>query len=122
MLKSVLRVASGRIAVVLLGFIAFLAIFGSFIAPYSPNETVAQQLQGPSGSHWLGTDYLGRDVLSRILVVSSLSVWGALLGAGIALVFGAVPGILSVYLGRVFEWVTLRLIDTLIALPFLVFA
>jgi peptide/nickel transport system permease protein len=122
MLKSVWRLASGRIAIVLLSIIAFLAVFGSLLEPFPPNKTVALQLQGPSGSHWLGTDYLGRDVLSRMLAGSALSVWGALLVAGIALVFGAVPGILSVYLGRVFEWLSLRVIDTLIALPFLVFA
>lgn len=122
MLKSVWRLTSGRIAIVLLSGITFLAVFGSLLEPFPPNKTVAAQLQGPSGSHWLGTDYLGRDVVSRMLAGSALSVWGALLVAAIALVFGAVPGILSVYLGRVFEWLSLRLIDTLIALPFLVFA
>jgi peptide/nickel transport system permease protein len=122
MLKSSLRLVSGRVAVVILTLIALLAIFGSVLVPYPPNKTVAAQLEGPSGAHWLGTDYVGRDVLSRILAGSALSVWGALLVAAIALVFGAVPGILSVYLGRVFEWLSLRIIDTLIALPFLVFA
>lgn len=122
MVKSVWSLVSGRIAVVLLSLILFLALFGSLLSPDPPDKTVAGQLQGPSGAHWLGTDYLGRDVLSRLLAGSALSVWGALLVAVIALVFGALPGILSVYLGRVFEWVSLRVIDTLIALPFLVFA
>jgi peptide/nickel transport system permease protein len=57
-----------------------------------------------------------------MLTGAGLSVLGALLVAAIALVFGALPGVLSVYLGRVFEWISLRVIDTLIALPFLVFA
>jgi peptide/nickel transport system permease protein len=122
MLKNVWRLPSGRIAVVLLLLIAFLAAFGTLLAPDPPNQTVALQLQDPSGAHWLGTDYLGRDVLSRMLAGSALSIWGALVVAGIALAFGAIPGILSVYLGRVFEWLSLRVIDTLIALPFLVFA
>jgi len=122
MLKSVLRLTSGRIAVVILVVIGLLAVFGSLIAPYPPNDTVAAQLQGPSASHWLGTDYVGRDVLSRMLAGAALSVWGALLVAAIALVAGAIPGILSVYLGRVYEWMSLRVFDTLVALPFLVFA
>lgn len=122
MLKDIWRLTSGRIAIVLLAIIAFLAACGGLLAPDAPNNTVGQILQGPSGAHWLGTDYLGRDVLSRMLAGSALSVGGALIVAGIALVFGAVPGIASVYLGRVFEWVSLRVIDTLIALPFLVFA
>jgi peptide/nickel transport system permease protein len=120
--KSVWRLITGRIAIVMLLLVAFLAAFGSLLAPFPPNKTVGVQLQGPSAAHWLGTDYVGRDVLSRLLAGSALSVWGALLVAVIALIFGAVPGVLSVYLGSVFEWLSLRVIDTLIALPFLVFA
>ncbi len=122
MIKNVWRLASGRIAIVLLSIILFLAVFGSLLSPYAPNDTVGPQLTGPSSQFLLGTDYIGRDVLSRLLAGAGLSVLGALLVAAIALVFGALPGVLSVYLGRVFEWVSLRVIDTLIALPFLVFA
>ena len=122
MIKNVWRLASGRIAIVLLSILLFLAVFGSLLSPYAPNDTVGPQLAGPSSQFLLGTDYIGRDVLSRVLNGAGLSVLGALLVAAIALVFGALPGVLSVYLGRVFEWVTLRVIDTLIALPFLVFA
>jgi peptide/nickel transport system permease protein len=122
MIKNVWRLASGRIAIAALSLILFLAVFGSLLSPYAPDDTVGPQLTGPSSQFLLGTDYIGRDVLSRVLAGAGLSVLGALLVAAIALVFGALPGVLSVYLGRVFEWVTLRVIDTLIALPFLVFA
>ena len=122
MVKNVLRTPSGRIAVVLLSIILFLAIFGHLLAPDPPNTTVGAQLQGPSGSHWLGTDYLGRDVLSRMLSGATLSVLGPMMVAVIAFVVGDVPGLVSVYLGRPLEWVSLRVVDTLIALPFLVFA
>lgn len=122
MLRNAIRVPSGRIAVVLLGIIFLLAIFGPLLSPDGPNTTVAAQLQGPSGSHLLGTDYVGRDVLSRMLSGSTLSVLGALMVVVIAFVVGAIPGLLSVYLGRMFEWVSLRVVDTMIALPFLVFA
>ncbi|GIF69177.1 peptide ABC transporter permease [Asanoa ishikariensis] len=118
----VLRLASGRIAVGILGVIALLAVLGPIIAPHDPLEGGTDILASPSAAHWLGTDYLGRDVLSRLLDGSRVSVLGAVQVALIALVVGVVPGILSVYLGRPFEWVTLRLADTLIALPFLVFA
>jgi peptide/nickel transport system permease protein len=122
MIKNVWRLASGRIAIAALSVILFLAVFGSLLSPYNPDDTVGPQLMGPSSRFLLGTDYIGRDVLSRVLAGAGLSVLGALLVAAIALLFGALPGVLSVYLGRVFEWVTLRVIDTLIALPFLVFA
>ena len=75
-----------------------------------------------SGEHWLGTDNLGRDTFSRLLAGSRVSVLASLEVALVALAVGAIPGILSVYLGRVFEWGTLRLADTLVALPFLLFA
>ena len=122
MIKNVWRLTSGRIAIVLLSIILFLAVFGSLLSPYAPNDTVGPQLAGPSSHFLLGTDYIGRDVLSRMLTGAGLSVLGALLVAALALLFGALPGVLSVYLGRVFEWISLRVIDTLIALPFLVFA
>ena len=122
MIRRVLAQPTGRLAVGILSVIVFLAIFGSVIAPYSPLANSATQLAHISGRHWLGTDYLGRDTLSRILAGSRASVVGAIEVAVIALFVGAIPGMLSVYLGRVFEWVTLRLVDTLISLPFLLVA
>ena len=122
MIRRVLAQPTGRLAVGILSVIVFLAIFGSVIAPYSPLANSATQLAHISGRHWLGTDYLGRDTLSRILAGSRASVVGAIEVAVIALFAGAIPGVLSVYLGRVFEWVTLRLVDTLISLPFLLVA
>jgi peptide/nickel transport system permease protein len=120
--RRVLALPVGRLAIGILTAIALLAVFGSLAAPHDPLATSTSQLSGVSASHWLGTDYLGRDVLSRLLAGSRASVVGSLEVALVALFVGAVPGILSVYLGRVFEWVTLRLIDTLISLPFLLFA
>ena len=122
MIRRVLAQSTGRLAVGFLSLIVFLAIFASVIAPYSPLANSATQLAYISGRHWLGTDYLGRDTLSRILAGSRASVVGAIEVAVIALFVGAIPGVLSVYLGRVFEWVTLRLVDTLISLPFLLVA
>ncbi|MFI8182159.1 ABC transporter permease [Actinacidiphila glaucinigra] len=122
MVRRVLSLSSGRIAAVVLTVIALLALLGPWLAPHDPLATSDNTLAAASGPHWLGTDYLGRDVLSRLLDGSRVSVLGSLEVALTALVVGAVPGILSVYWGRVFEWTTLRLADTLVALPFLLFA
>ncbi|MGA1837977.1 ABC transporter permease [Herbiconiux sp. 11R-BC] len=122
MIKTVLKLPSARIALVMLAFIVFITVFGPLLAPYDPLENTAQNLAAPSAAHWFGTDYLGRDVLSRILAGAPLSVASTVLVAGIALVVGAIPGILSVYATAVFEWISLRVVDTFIALPFLVFA
>lgn len=120
--RRVLSLATGRIALTVLALIAVLALFGPLLAPHNPLATSDHPLAAASGAHWLGTDYLGRDVLSRLLDGSRVSVLGSLEVAITALAVGTVPGILSVHLGRVFEWVTLRLADTLVALPFLLFA
>lgn len=122
MVRRVLALTSGRIALAILAVIALLALLGPVIAPHNPLATSDNTLADASGAHWLGTDYLGRDVLSRLLDGSRVSVLGSLEVALTALGVGAVPGILSVYFGRVFEWITLRLTDTLVALPFLLFA
>ena len=67
MIKNVWRLTSGRIAIVLLSIILFLAVFGPVLSPHAPNDTVGPQLTGPSSQFLLGTDYIGRDVLSRLL-------------------------------------------------------
>ncbi|WP_313198256.1 ABC transporter permease [Rhizobium sp.] len=122
MLRGIWQLPAGKLSVLFLSVIILLAIFGPALAPYDPLVGTDHVLAHPSAQHWLGTDYLGRDVLSRILAGSTISVLGSVQVAVIALFVGAIPGILSVYLGRTFEWLTLRLVDTLIALPFLVFA
>jgi peptide/nickel transport system permease protein len=120
--RRVLSLTSGRISAVILAVIALLAIFGPLLAPQDPLATSTDTLAGVSWQHWLGTDNLGRDVFSRLLDGSQVSVAGSLEVALMALVVGAIPGILSVYLGRTFEWLSLRVADTLVALPFLLFA
>lgn len=119
MLRRILALRTGRLAIGILLAVALLAVLGPVLAPDVPTST---PLAGLSGDHWLGTDYLGRDVFSRLLAGSRDSVVGSVLVALVALVVGTLPGLLSVLLGRVFEWTTLRLVDTLVALPFLVFA
>jgi peptide/nickel transport system permease protein len=121
--RDALRLPSAKIAVGLLLLIAFLAIFGPLLAPMDPYaQNTKDLLQGPTLEHWLGTDDLGRDVFSRLLAGSTVSVLAALQSVVVGLGLGALPGLLSVYLGRTFEWITLRIMDSFITLPFLVFA
>ncbi|MFC0448447.1 ABC transporter permease [Rhodococcus jostii] len=123
MLTAILRYHSARAALVVLGLIVVLAVFGPALAPFDPLEQdTSAILQGPSGTHWLGTDNVGRDVFSRLLAGSTVSVLSALQCVVVGFLLGVIPGFLSVYLGRSVEWFTLRLMDALITLPFLVFA
>ncbi|MGM7679664.1 ABC transporter permease [Microbacterium sp. A94] len=120
---AVIRPTSAKLALAILLLIAVLTVFGPLLAPQDPYaQDTSVMLQGPSLAHLLGTDELGRDVLSRLLTGSPLSVLSALMAVVIGLVLGVVPALLSVHLSRTFEWFALRLTDALMTLPFLVFA
>lgn len=116
-------VRNAAVPLAFLALIVVLAALGPVIAPHDP---LAQDggaiLQGPGPAYWLGTDALGRDVFSRLLAGSTVSILAAVLSVGVGLLLGVVPGVLSVFLGRRAEWISLRLVDALIMLPFLVFA
>lgn len=122
MFRKIWAIQSGRVAVVIIAAAVLLVAVGPALAPYDPLQGSKLILAEPSLQHLLGTDYLGRDTLSRLLAGAPLSILSAFQVAAIGLVVGAIPGVLSVYSGRLFEWLTLRLADTLVALPFLVFA
>ncbi|MCU1519461.1 MAG: Glutathione transport system permease protein gsiD [Pseudarthrobacter sp.] len=123
MTVSFLRYPSARIALMVLAAVALLALFGPLLAPQDPlAQDSSLILKGTTAEHWLGTDALGRDVFSRLLAGSTVSVLAALEAVAVGLVLGVVPGLFSVYFGRAFEWLSLRLMDALITLPFLVFA
>ena len=120
---SVLRLPSARIALGVLAAIAILVAFGSALAPQNPLAINANALfQGPSAHHLLGTDYLGRDVLSRLMAGTRLSVLTAVEAVGIGLVLGAIPGIATVFVGQSFDFVVNRVSDALMTLPYVFFA
>lgn len=122
-LRLAVRQPAARVALGVLGVVVLLMVAGSWLAPYDPlHQDTTAILAGPSAEHWLGTDYVGRDVLSRLLAGSRLSVIAAAEAVGLGLLLGVLPGLASVYLGRVFEWLSLRVMDGLMALPFIIFA
>ncbi|MFD7089834.1 ABC transporter permease [Streptomyces sp. NPDC059896] len=122
-LRRTWRLPSARIALAVLALVALLAVAGGALAPHDPlAQRPVDMLHGPSAAHPLGTDYLGRDVLSRLLAGTGSSIVGALEAVGAAMLLGIVPGIASVWLGRTVEWTAQRAADTLMIMPFTVFA
>jgi peptide/nickel transport system permease protein len=118
-----LRLPSVRIAIAILAAVGILTVFGSALAPQNPLTINAGALfQGPSLHHLLGTDYLGRDVLSRLMAGTRLSVLTALEAVGIGLVLGTAPGIATVFLGRWLDFAANRVADALMTLPSIFFA
>jgi peptide/nickel transport system permease protein len=119
---GVLRLPSARIALGVLVVIGVITVFGRALAPDNPLAVnPAALFRGPSAHHLLGTDYLGRDVLSRLLAGSRLSVLTALEAVGIGLALGTIPGIATVFLGRWFDYAANRLSDALMTLPYVFF-
>ncbi|RII14676.1 putative D,D-dipeptide transport system permease protein DdpC [Streptomyces sp. YIM 130001] len=122
-LRRTWRLRSARLALAVLALVALVATAGGALAPHDPlAQHPTEMLQGPGAGNLLGTDYLGRDVLSRLLAGTGPSLIGALEAVGSAMVLGIVPGIASVWLGRAVEWGTQRAADTLMIMPFTVFA
>lgn len=122
-LRRLWAVPTARLALVVLTGVAFLALFGEALAPHDPlRQYTDHVLEGPSGTHLLGTDYVGRDVLSRLMAGTRLSVVGAAEAVLIGAVLGVPTGLASAWLGPRLEWLTLRVSDTLVVLPFTVFA
>lgn len=117
------RLPAARAALAVLAIVALLTVFGGLLAPQDPlAQDTTRLLSGPSAGHPLGTDYLGRDVLSRLLAGTGRSVFGAVESVGAAILFGVVPGLASLWLGRAFEWAALRAVDAAMTLPFTLFA
>jgi peptide/nickel transport system permease protein len=120
--RNLLRIPSARIALAILAFVALLAVFGGALAPHPPLQQYSEVLTGPSHRFPLGTDYVGRDVLSRLMAGTRLSVVAALEAVVVGCVIGVPTGLASVWMGRTGEWISLRLSETLMILPFTVFA
>ena len=102
----------------IVGTISVAAILAPWISPYDPNAIdVAHLLQPPSGSHWLGTDALGRDVLSRMLHGGRVSLWVGFVAVGISSAIGIVLGLISGYFGKLVDEIIMRAVDVMLCFP-----
>jgi peptide/nickel transport system permease protein len=110
------RLAVGGLAVIALVF--FIAAFAGLIAPLDPGQTdVALKLKPPSSDHLLGTDQLGRDVLSRMLFGSRVSLSVGFVAVAISIVIGIFVGALAGYYGRWADSVLMRFVDIMLCFP-----
>ena len=115
--KLVWRDKKALIGTVVLTIFLIAAILGSLIAPYDPNGMDFDMMEPPSWSHPLGTDDLGRDLLSRVIVGAQVSLFVGVSTVIIALVAGLVLGILAGYLGGWVDHIIMRYIDLQWAFP-----
>ncbi|WP_194714920.1 ABC transporter permease [Noviherbaspirillum soli] len=111
------------ISLLFLCLVALLSVAAPLIAPYSPTaQDLTNTLAESSSAHWLGTDDLGRDVLSRLIHGAAASLWSSFLAVGVAVVLGVPVGLLAGFLGGWVDEVISRGIDTLLSFPAIVLA
>ncbi|UGU33310.1 ABC transporter permease [Mycolicibacterium smegmatis] len=126
------RVASWRlllsnpvtaVSAAVLVVVAVVALTAQWIAPFGVNDIdVPSALQGPGGTHWFGTDELGRDVFSRILVAIQASLRVAVVSVALAAVVGVTIGVVAGYRGGWLDTIVMRVVDVMFAFPVLLLA
>ncbi len=113
----------GALSAAFLLILIFVAIFADQVAPYHPLEANFLALrQPPSPAHWMGTDNLGRDVLSRMIHGARISLFVAAIATLFGQTIGLVWGILTAYWGKTFDLISQRIIDVLLAFPGIILA
>jgi len=117
-LKKALRNPLSLVGFIIIISVFILAMFAPFIAPYDPNEiNVKAILLGPSIEYWMGTDGLGRDVLSRMLYGGRISLLVGLVAVGISTLIGIILGALAGYYRGWVDTVIMRLVDIMLSIP-----
>ena len=107
----------------LFGLFLLAAVFGPWLAPYDPLASdTAMALQPPSVAHWFGTDQLGRDIFSRVVVATRLDMAIAILSVALVFVVGGLAGVAAGFFGGWTDRIVGRLADTIMAFPLFVLA
>lgn len=116
--RRLLRNRSAVAGGVLVLALAIVAVAAPLLAPYDPlAPSLEDRLSPPSAAHWLGTDDLGRDILSRIIFGARVSLQVGILAVALALVAGAFLGIIAGYYGGLLDNLIMRIMDVMLAFP-----
>ncbi len=101
-------------------FLVVIAVVGPFITPYSPTEVTGNFAAPPNSENWLGTDQLGRDIVSRLIYATHISVIVGFGTVAVYVTFGTIIGLLSAYYGGWVDMMMMRITDMFMAFPFMV--
>ncbi|WP_291381248.1 ABC transporter permease [Demequina sp.] len=111
------------VSTVVLTLVLIVAVFAETIAPYGINSIdVPGALQAPSSAHWFGTDDLGRDVFSRVLVATTVSLKVAVVSVAIAFVAGVTAGVIAGFMRGWFDTIIMRVVDVMFSFPVILLA
>lgn len=121
--RRVLADSTGLMGFIFVALIVLVAIFAPWLAPYPPDEIdVLNRLSGPSAEHWLGTDQLGRDTLSRLIHGSRIALLAALPAVMLGAVVGTLLGLIAGYFGGIIDSILLTVFDIVRSFPAMLFA
>jgi oligopeptide transport system permease protein len=121
-ISRLIKNKAAMVGAIILFVLILCAIFAPYIAPYSYSfQNLDLGASPPSSDHLLGTDILGRDLLSRILYGARISLMVGFVATGVALVIGVSWGIVAGYFGGRIDSVMMRIVDVLYGLPFIIF-
>ncbi len=113
----------GMVAALVLLMIVLVAVLAPLVAPYDPNfQHFTDPQQAPSATYWLGTDYEGRDILSRLIYGGQVSLEVAVLSVLLGTMVGSAWGVVSAYLGGKVDLLSQRMVEVVMAFPTLVLA
>lgn len=121
-LSAAVRTPRGAVGLTLASLVVLLAVVGPFVAPQSPDALVTLTFGKPSGEFPLGGDFLGRDVLSRVLSGGWLLLLMALAATAIGVAAGATAGVSAAYLRGISDGIIMRTVNVILAFPQVVFA
>jgi peptide/nickel transport system permease protein len=122
-LRRVMREPLGALGLALVVFVLISAVGADYLAPFEPNKiNIRAKLQPPSAEHLLGTDQLGRDIYSRVLVGGQIALKVSLISIGIALLIGLTLGLIAGYGPRWLDNVLMLLFDSVRSFPTVMFA
>ena len=113
---------SAWIGMAIVAIFIFMAVFAPWIAPYGEAQTVSDTWASPSWQFWLGTDNIGRDMLSRIIYGARTTISVALMATILSFAIGMCAGLFASIGGPVIETVLSRFVDIMLSIPMLVFA
>lgn len=117
LIRRASRLWRTRLGLILVGALVLLAIIGPYVAPYGPSTPVGAPNSGPGGKALLGTDYLGQDVLSRLLYGGRSILVMAVIATAIGLIAGVAIGLIAAYSRNVLDDVLMRGMDVIMAFP-----
>jgi peptide/nickel transport system permease protein len=115
--RAFLRNKGAVIGLVVIVACIAVAVFAPSIAPHDPTDPIARSRQGPAPEHFLGTDLLGRDVLSRVVFGSRISLLVGLISVAIGLSTGTILGLPAGYFGGRADSIIMRFVDAMLAFP-----